>query len=1341
VERKEVKTVKKKFRRILSGLLALTMLLGVIPTEGNGTVAKAATTASVSLSSLGSKGSISIGSKTKSGTWWKMQLNGKTAFCMNLGYTCHTGNTYGVEEKYTWNQNTGGDKKGYYAKIIRWYVLDGKRTKKSFLMSQALIWSVQEGCNSESQLKDVIKQVKNKMNIYPAKTAAELYKAIFEPDGNWEVTATYWQKTGNSNKYQRLLTVDAEETPSSFNPKTLSDTTAYRQRITVKKTDEDGNGLGNIQFTLDADNLDDLYSFSVTDRNGVEASSADDDNETSFSMTGHTRDTGRLAFRMTYHLQTMDYYYFSDADLAAMSSDDKKAAKKYLTDDLELDEGVDFPSDLKKSSAEKMAKQELNDLMDNISNTYTLTEDNTGENNNIIVDPTYANGVEITLGKENSWQKDEDGSWPESKEEVPSDYTKAYITGVTNKYKKASIHVVKADQYSEDKKAHGDADLDGAQFQLYMDIDCTTKATVYDASGAEKTAEIYTIQNGNVTTDYLRSGVTYYLKEVKAPVGYNLSTDVLPVTADASNQTVEYTSDISTVEYGNAPILGKVAIQKYYSDEDTGEVEPETNTTFQVYLKAKKSFDACDDYERAVIKTDENGYASTGNLYYGTYVVHQVDSGDVDAIPVDDFEVEVTEDGKVYTYSLNNKLFKAYLRILKKDKQTEKQVLKAGTAYKIYKVTDDGEELVTQTYSSGNQEKTIDIFVTDESGEIMTVKPLRSAKYRIYEVDSASGLHITEEFIEVVINSKSDNYESYKDEEGNTHAVITMTYTNEETYGKLAVSKTGQMLTGWDKDTRKFIYEERSLKGAEFEIYADGDIVTQDNQGDTWFQDGEKVATIITGEKAEFTSDCKGICTQSVDEKGVVHLTLPLGKYKVKEVKTRYGYVFPKDTEWNLAFTWDNGKDEFVLNSTEDTDKEGQMNLTNELARPEISLLKEDADTKEPVSGAAFGLYSKHDIYNVDGEKIVEAGTQLTVLTTGKDGSVTCDMMLPLKDEGYVTTGSAVSGSAVHVETSTTETGGNEALNSGEYYLKELSVSGSYYLDETPIPVQLCYYDATTPVIYAQYTVQNKQTTNEIDKLSVADSKELSGCGLVITDASGKKIISWTSGDKDSVKVFVSEADGYVNLKYSFDKTGNLHVGGLLHDTEYTLTETRPADGYVTAESIVYMIKQKTQEDGSVASVVSVKQEDGSFAEKEDDKTVMTDEQTKIRLIKLDKKTGQGLAGAKFVVTDEKGNKVTKVTSTEDGVDIIGKLVVGKTYTFTEVSAPKGFQTAKAVEYTVKDTAEVQRISVTDTRISTTPHVPQTGKTLPILPMSAALLAALGVGLFLSRKKKIVTEK
>ena len=451
-----------------------------------------------------------------------------------------------------------------------------------------------------------------------------------------------------------------------------------------------------------------------------------------------------------------------------------------------------------------------------------------------------------------------------------------------------------------------------------------------------------------------------------------------------------------------------------------------------------------------------NGYAVTSNLYYGTYVVHQVDSGDVDAIHVDDFDVEVTENGKVYTYPLNNKLFKAYLKILKKDKQTEKQVLKPGTAYKIYRVTDDGEELVSQSYSNGNQMKTVDTFMTDESGEIMTVKPLRSAKYRIYEVDSANGLHIVKKFIEVVINSKADNYESYVDEDGYTHAIITVTYTNEETYGKLAISKNGQMLMGWNSEKREFIYEDRSLKGAEFEIYADGDIVTQDNQGDTWFKDGEKVATITTGEKAEFT--------------------------------------------------WENGQDEFVLNSTEDTDKSGSLNLRNELARPQISLLKEDADTKETVSGAAFSLCTAQDIYNVDGEKIVEAGTELTTLTTGEDGTAICDMMLPFQDENYVVSGSAVSGSAVSVESAAVETGNSEensisqALNSGMYYLKEISVSDSYYLDEEPITVQLCYKDAVTPVIYVNCRKENKQTTNEIDKLSVEDSSEIAGCNLVITE-------------------------------------------------------------------------------------------------------------------------------------------------------------------------------------------------------------------------------------------------
>ena len=72
----------------------------------------------------------------------------------------------------------------------------------------------------------------------------------------------------------------------------------------------------------------------------------------------------------------------------------------------------------------------------------------------------------------------------------------------------------------------------------------------------------------------------------------------------------------------------------------------------------------------------------------------------------------------------------------------------------------------------------------------------------------------------------------------------------------------------------------------------------------------------------------------------------------------------------------------------------------------------------------------------------------------------------------------------------------------------------------------------------------------------------------------------------------------------------------------------------------------------SYTSVVAVKQKDGTFADHTDDEIIMVDEQTHIQLLKLDKETGQALGGAKFVVTDSKGNKVMKFVTKDDAYDI-----------------------------------------------------------------------------------------
>lgn len=239
----------------------------------------------------------------------------------------------------------------------------------------------------------------------------------------------------------------------------------------------------------------------------------------------------------------------------------------------------------------------------------------------------------------NSWQKNASGDWPDKLVEHPTQYEKAYITNPTNKYKKAAISIAKKSGGSADGSAHGDATLDGAVFQLYADKECTQKATVYDVAGNAKAAGVYQTIGGKLTTDYLRSGNTYYLKEIQAPTGFLLSDEVKELKIDASAKTDEFTPVLFEADFSDSPIKGKIAVKKKSYDPTRKKYYPENNTTFQVYLKSKGSYEKCADDERATIKTNADGYAATGDLVYGNYVVHQVDSGDVDAYYVDDFEV------------------------------------------------------------------------------------------------------------------------------------------------------------------------------------------------------------------------------------------------------------------------------------------------------------------------------------------------------------------------------------------------------------------------------------------------------------------------------------------------------------------------------------------------------------------------------------------------------------------------------------------------------------------------------------------------------------------------------
>ena len=195
-------------------------------------------------------------------------------------------------------------------------------------------------------------------------------------------------------------------------------------------------------------------------------------------------------------------------------------------------------------------------------------------------------------------------------------------------------------------------------------------------------------------------------------------------------------------------------------------------------------------------------------------------------------------------------------------------------------------------------------------------------------------------------------------------AIITVDYVDEPAVGELIVEKKGEVLDAYkgglfaDSEEKEFVYKEGSLAGAKFEVYAAEDIYTADMQVDEkgnrtkYYSVGDLVATIVTGE------DGKAILSD-----------LPLGSYKVVEVEAPYGYVLNKE-EQVVTFAYVDDKTPVIYES---------VTFANDRQKVDLSVVKMDKETELPIAGAEFGLYAKEDIFNVDGEIIIEKDTLLEV--------------------------------------------------------------------------------------------------------------------------------------------------------------------------------------------------------------------------------------------------------------------------------------------------------------------------------------------------------------------------
>ena len=552
----------------------------------------------------------------------------------------------------------------------------------------------------------------------------------------------------------------------------------------------------------------------------------------------------------------------------------------------------------------------------------------------------------------------------------------AFTHTFENERVNATIHLVKKDKETG-RDTQGDAVFEGAVYGVYAReniIHPDGKTGILYKAGSQ-VATMTVDKKGDASVEDLYLG-KYYVKEITPPVGYLIDEGEYDLECSYEGdlvKTVERSTE-SSEQVMKQPFQVIKAANNGKTDADLLK-----GAGFTAYLKSSLKTNPDGSYDFASAKpvvltadgktemfTDAKGYACSIPLPYGTYLVKETTTPH-NYKPVDDFTVTISEnhpdEPQIWRILLDDE-FKAKLKIVKKDDETKRPVLVAGTEFKIYDL--DHKKYVEQvtTYPITVTHKS---YFTDSQGYLILPNNLSIGHYRIEEVTAPEGYTLNQNYVEIAVDSNT----AYQMDSVSGDVVIEVDYENHPVKGKLTVYKKGEMLAGFNKD---FIYEEQFLKDAVFEVYAAEDIYSPDYQKDA---DGNRIVV--------YAKDTL-VTTITTGEDGMAEAeNLPLGAYRVVEKTAPEGFVLnPEAAE--VVFVYE-GQDTPVV--------EQEVTVGDERQKVAITVEKQDAENGAVVAGAVFGIYNKEDI-TADGKVIVEADTLLQEMTSDEKGQAGCTLDLPL---------------------------------------------------------------------------------------------------------------------------------------------------------------------------------------------------------------------------------------------------------------------------------------------------------------------------------------------------------
>ena len=185
--------------------------------------------------------------------------------------------------------------------------------------------------------------------------------------------------------------------------------------------------------------------------------------------------------------------------------------------------------------------------------------------------------------------------------------------------------------------------VSGATFGIYTDAECEIPAQAYTSATDDTLTDAVITESatGKYTCNFLpiesKNGTTYYVKELIAPEGYYLDTNVHAVTLKTANATVSVSNEIGKSDFNEYPYGHGAVTKEWKLDNGTADMTADEIAQMKAELEKSLYFTVKDSNGKYITATGADGVytyngESTSEFKYvlknSTFTIAELPTGD-----------------------------------------------------------------------------------------------------------------------------------------------------------------------------------------------------------------------------------------------------------------------------------------------------------------------------------------------------------------------------------------------------------------------------------------------------------------------------------------------------------------------------------------------------------------------------------------------------------------------------------------------------------------------------------------------------------------------------------------